>query len=552
MGNLTTMLEGVAQAWMAAMLSSAWQGVVITVFVALVLGQWRRSNAATRFTVWGATLGVMALLPLLNLGAPRLIPAEAWGELAKLLAQAGAVLVESGPAAEAATGRQVGAAAAELINSGAPSVPGLQGGWAILALVVWLVACLRLLFGLGTGYLRTVALCRGSLGLAPRYQHRLNLLAARLELRQRVRVRGSREVASPVVVGLRHHVILLPAQVAGDLTSEELDQVLMHEIAHLRRGDSWWKLAQGVLAAIGCFLPAVWWVCRRMDLEREVACDDWVVIATGRRRAYANCLMRLVQLGAWSRAPALASGAANGRSQFGRRIFLLLDRKRNRDIRSCRAGGAALAGLGGLLALVLAACANPFAPPRHKPVEPGYGDPAPLATTPEILIDNLHRAMRDRDKDLYEELIDPDFWFTELDCRGDLVLANGREEELEIMGSRDGSHNGILDIFETFEFHFDIAANGRTTELARDYPDAFPGDPDGHPKEDWEVFRGRTEMLMLDHDGDGFRVNQVMTYKLRKSEEGVWRMIRWADDPLSGDCGSPALSAAAGGSGWRG
>ena len=60
------------------------------------------------------------------------------------------------------------------------------------------------------------------------------------------------------------------------------------------------------------------------------------------------------------------------------------------------------------------------------------------------------------------------------------------------------------------------------------------------------MFRGRTEMLMLDHNGDGFRVNQLMTYKLRKNEEGVWRMVRWADDPLSGDCGSLACSAAAG------
>lgn len=302
-----------------------------------------------------------------------------------------------------------------------------------------------------------------------------------------------------------------------------------------------WNLAQELLSAIGCVLPAVWWVSRRMDLEREIACDDWVVTATGRRKAYANCLMRLVQLGTWSRVPALVSGALKGHSQFGRRIFLLLDGQRNRGTRVCRAGGAALAGVGGLLALVLATCANPFVPPRHQPGEPGL-----VATTPEILIDNLHRAMRSRDKELFEALIDPDFWFTELDCRGNLVLANGREEELEIMGNRDGSHNGILDIFGRFEFHFDIAANGRTTELARDYPDAFPGDPDGHPEEDWEVFRGRTEMLMLDHNGDGFRVNQLMTYKLRKNEEGVWRMVRWADDPLSGDCGSLALSAAAG------
>ena len=112
------------------------------------------------------------------------------------------------------------------------------------------------------------------------------------------------------------------------------------------------------------------------------------------------------------------------------------------------------------------------------------------------------------------------------------------------MGARDGSE-GILDIFDTFDFNFAIAANGRTTELARDYPEAFPGDPDGHPGEDWEVFRGRTDMLMTDDNGDGFRVNQVMTYKLRRDREGFWRMIRWSDDPLSGNCGGIEITMAA-------
>ena len=52
------------------------------------------------------------------------------------------------------------------------------------------------------------------------------------------------------------------------------------------------------------------------------------------------------------------------------------------------------------------------------------------------------------------------------------------------------------------------------------------------------MFRGRVQMLMLDENGDGFRVDQVMTYKLRLGEDGLWRITRWIDDPLSGDCGT--------------
>ena len=67
---------------------------------------------------------------------------------------------------------------------------------------------------------------------------------------------------------------------------------------------------------------------------------------------------------------------------------------------------------------------------------------------------------------------------------------------------------------------------------------AFPGDPNGHPDEDWEVFYGRVQLLLLDENGDGFRVDQNMTYKLRLDpNDGTWKIVRWIDDPLGGaDC----------------
>ena len=188
-----------------------------------------------------------------------------------------------------------------------------------------------------------------------------------------------------------------------------------------------------------------------------------------------------------------------------------------------------LAGL-----LLVSACSNPFAPKK----QPGSGNdpqPAPPATTPQQLMDNLHRAMRDRDKDLYETLLDQNFWFTETDCQGDLVFANGLEEEMAIMGgSRDGSQPGIFDVYRSFEFEFSLIR--RSVELGEEYPEAFPGDPDGHPDEDWEIFRGRVQMLLLDENGDGYRVDQLMTYKLRLDSDGLYKIIRWVDDPLAGDC----------------
>ena len=193
-----------------------------------------------------------------------------------------------------------------------------------------------------------------------------------------------------------------------------------------------------------------------------------------------------------------------------------------------------------LLTLLAAGCSNPFAPKKRQGQDPQQA-PAPPATTPEILLDNLSRAMNDRDKDLYETVLDKNFWFTETNCLGELVYYNGREEELAFMGgSRDGSKPGIFTRFRTFEYEFSLIS--RSIELGRDYPKADPLDPDGHPDEDWVVFRGRTHMLMVDENNDGFRVEQVMNFKLRQDTDGLWRVIRWVDDPLSGgtECGSAA------------
>ena len=186
-----------------------------------------------------------------------------------------------------------------------------------------------------------------------------------------------------------------------------------------------------------------------------------------------------------------------------------------------------------LTGMLLAGCSNPFAPEVEK-VEREQLPPPPEATTAQVVMVNLERAFNERDKDLYETLLDDAFWFTETDCRGDLEYFNGKEEELLIMGPRDGSSQGIFDIYRTITWRFHLSR--RSTELGRDHPMSGEIDPDGHPDEDWEVFRGRVEILLLKAPDDGARVDQVMTFKMRKGGDGLWRIRRWLDDPLSTAC----------------
>src|SRR5687768_1568715 len=98
-------------------------------------------------------------------------------------------------------------------------------------------------------------------------------------LPRRVRLRSSGQIATPrvLVAGFNNPVILIPQSLVAQLSLSELNQVYLHELAHLRRWDDWTNLAQQLLTAVLFFHPAVLWICRQLDLEREIAFDDWVI-----------------------------------------------------------------------------------------------------------------------------------------------------------------------------------------------------------------------------------------------------------------------------------
>ena len=123
-------------------------------------------------------------------------------------------------------------------------------------------------------------------------------------------IKRPNNVRVPLTAGLGAPAVLFPRELLGHLDESEARAIWFHELAHVRRLDDWSKLGQRVIEALLFFHPVVRWLGRRLDLEREIACDDWVVGRTGSARSYAACLTKIAEHAAapgHALAPAMAA-----------------------------------------------------------------------------------------------------------------------------------------------------------------------------------------------------------------------------------------------------
>ena len=156
----------------------------------------------------------------------------------------------------------------------------------------------------------------------------LNESADSLGIRRSVRLLRSREQSMPMAFGTRRPAILIPA--TGDTWPEDRRRaVILHELAHVARYDCLTQMLAFAACTVYWFHPAVWWVARRLRVERELACDDRVIAAGAPARDYAGHLLEIAYSLGGHRAPALAVSMARRRQLEGR-ILAALDVGRNR------------------------------------------------------------------------------------------------------------------------------------------------------------------------------------------------------------------------------
>jgi beta-lactamase regulating signal transducer with metallopeptidase domain len=198
-------------------------------------------------------------------------------------------------------------------------------GWAwALGSAAWL--------GLGAKDVwRVLRLKRRAVPLSADEQARLGIGQLAQASRRSPRVAWCDDLDSPAVLGFFRPVIVLPRSHAASLTEGQSRLIVLHEIAHVRRGDDWCALAERIILGLTWVNPVMHWVGRELSLTREMACDEWVVRQTASPVAYARCLIDVAGLRTQMRRLRLAAGAGGRPGTLRRRIVsvLALDGRRS-------------------------------------------------------------------------------------------------------------------------------------------------------------------------------------------------------------------------------
>ena len=157
-------------------------------------------------------------------------------------------------------------------------------------------------------------------------RHGVARLTRRLHIGRAVRLLESTLVDVPTVIGWLKPVVLLPASALAGLSPHQLEAILAHELAHIRRHDYLVNLLQTLVETLLFYHPAVWWLSRRIRAERENCCDDLAVSLCGDPVAYAAALAELEGLrrqpaDSWcSRRPAARCCSGSGGCSAPRRM----------------------------------------------------------------------------------------------------------------------------------------------------------------------------------------------------------------------------------------
>ena len=280
------------------LLHLCWQGTLVALVLWCVLKVLDGRSSRWRYASACLALGMMVALPLATY--THLASAEYRSQTAMdssaVALDTGMVLQVSAVEMRAPLSVQIAAA----LNHALP--------WILMA---WFAGVIFFVVRLNVGLMVARRMRLVATSAVPAELHQaFDELRRRLGVGRTVRLMHSALVQVPTVIGWLRPVVLIPASCLSGLSTMQIEAILAHELAHIRRHDYLVSVLQSVIETLLFYHPALWWISRQVRRERECCCDEMAVAVGGDRLAYARALSVLEERRAAM--PELVLGANGG------------------------------------------------------------------------------------------------------------------------------------------------------------------------------------------------------------------------------------------------
>ncbi|MFD3002793.1 ankyrin repeat domain-containing protein [Pontibacter toksunensis] len=271
-----------------SLLHSLWQGTLLAVVLGILLVFLRRFSSQTRYLIVALFMALFAVT----------IPLNIIREYEPVV-QAEVAAVEK---AYAAPSTATPSSVREKVQvSGNKVATDIRNRFVLyferhlpLLVTIWLMGIVVLLLRY-LGQLVYVQRLKNH-GVTPfpdKWKEMISKLEKQLKISKKVRYLESLRISSPMTIGWLKPVVLFPIGLATRLGQAEVEAILLHELAHIKRNDYLFNVIQSLTTILLFYHPATYWMSRLLDEERENCCDDLVVGLTGQQESYASTLIHL-------------------------------------------------------------------------------------------------------------------------------------------------------------------------------------------------------------------------------------------------------------------
>jgi beta-lactamase regulating signal transducer with metallopeptidase domain len=304
-----------------------WQAAVIALLYRMLDLVFARSRSSVRYALALTAMISMFVVAVATLGYEEM----------RLMLDSGSSIVQAAPTPHALIGHGIAApvaphgassatASRDMVSSIAQMVPMSLVRWMPWIDAMWLAGVLILSLRTVGGWMVIRRLRLSSMVEIPEnIRCAFDRLAQRMGIARRIDLMVCERISGPLAMGVFRSVVLLPVSALTHLSPDQLEVVLAHELAHIRRGDYLWNMIQTAVETLFFFHPAVWWLGGHLRQQRELCCDDVALGCCSDPVVYATALLRLEEQRGSRLQLAMALDGHGSGSGLKARIIRILD-----------------------------------------------------------------------------------------------------------------------------------------------------------------------------------------------------------------------------------